>query len=341
MTEFIFYTETQAEFAAIKLYKSASIEELKARDFKHIMNIMMLCFPKSVKISRIILTLNELGNNDLPADSHEIDFATTSWRQIFIDQAQFVLNKTFDSIIDVGCGNGDLMRALQKHPHLRVSGIEHPRYQGSRWHEGLDVKYHDLSNKYFVRQKYDIAICNEVAEHIDPEKLSLFVESLVNLSDIIILGASLFRQPGDGHIACKKASWWKNTFMQHNYEQLNIFRIIPDSCKNPCIWDCFAYVNNEKMKELNNINQFKTNIGEIDIPSPAVIKSAAYTLLQLQEIINNQNKNMTAQQMVEYITKTLYGPNAAMLEIIDQSSNHKTSKVWLPKNLRLLPTFYK
>jgi ubiquinone/menaquinone biosynthesis C-methylase UbiE len=91
--------------------------------------------------------LNELGNNDLPADSHEIDFATTSWRQIFIDQAQFVLNKTFDSIIDVGCGNGDLMRTLQKDPHLRVSGIEHPRYQASRWHERLDVKYHDLSNK--------------------------------------------------------------------------------------------------------------------------------------------------------------------------------------------------
>jgi tRNA G46 methylase TrmB len=84
--------------------------------------------------------LNELGNNDLPADCLEIVFATTSWRQIFIDQAQLVLNKKFNSIIDIGCGNGDLMRTLKKDPHLMVSGIEHPRYQGSIWHDGLDVK---------------------------------------------------------------------------------------------------------------------------------------------------------------------------------------------------------
>jgi hypothetical protein len=192
-----------------------------------------------------------------------------------------------------------------------------------------------------VRQKYAIAICNEVAEQIDPEKMNMFVESLVNLSDIIILGASLFRQPGDAHIACKPASWWKIIFMQHKYDQLNIYRINPGSSNNPCIWDCFAYVNSEKMKELNNINQFKTNISEIDIPSHAVIKSAAETLLQLQEIINNQHLNMTAEQMVEYITKTLYGPNAAMLEILDQSSNKTTRKVSLPENLRLIPRLYK
>ena len=231
---FRFYSQKEAEKLAKKYYLEASDAELSSRDYKHTLNLLMLSFPYSKVLSELILLANSAGNNDLPADAKRgglqeakaLNGGQNNSREMFINHAREKLGISIDSVIDVGCGNGDLLQSLMKsNCYTKLQGIEHPRYRFSPWHKNLPITYEDLSrNKLENKRRYDIAICNEVAEHINPKNLDIFLENLMSLSDTIIFGASLTRQAGDGHILCRPPSFWKKKFQEKNFEQINIFR---------------------------------------------------------------------------------------------------------------------
>jgi len=64
---------------------------------------------------------------------------------------------------------------------------------------------------------YDIAVCMEVAEHLPPESASSLIESLTNLSSIIVFTSAQPGQGGLGHFNEQPHAYWQSLFEQFGY----------------------------------------------------------------------------------------------------------------------------
>jgi hypothetical protein len=90
----------------------------------------------------------------------------------------------------------------------------------------------DLRNKIDYTEKFDVAICFEVLEHIDSEYVDILVKNIADSSDIIILTAAPPGQAGLNHINCQPQRYWDEKF-----EKLGFKRDYYDEFK--LIWDVF------------------------------------------------------------------------------------------------------
>ncbi|GAG74770.1 unnamed protein product, partial [marine sediment metagenome] len=134
-----------------------------------------------------------------------------AWRvPIVVDAVMEVLNPK--SVIDVGCGNGDLVQGFSyiiKSPCYGIEGTVNALDSMEMW----------LSNYVFVRdlrapldefllQRAGLVVCFEVAEHIEEEYANVFVDNLCSLSDTILMSAAPPGQGGTYHVNCQPWSYW-------------------------------------------------------------------------------------------------------------------------------------
>ena len=137
----------------------------------------------------------------------------------FCDAVCEVLNP--ESVMDVGCAVGDLIKEFDKRK-IMCYGIE-----------GTDnvVPYLLVpKKKVFIKDlrlplnlglSFDLAICLEVAEHIDKECADQFVENLTGLSKRILMSAAPPEQGGHGHVNCQPYSYWIYKFANLGYIQID------------------------------------------------------------------------------------------------------------------------
>lgn len=122
------------------------------------------------------------------------------------------------SVVDLGCGNAEFISEFQK------KGIAIQGYEGSRSaieKALIDKKYirlFDLRNKIESDKRYGLALCLEVAEHIENKFSQRLVENLTNLSDTIIFTAAPPGQGGHFHINEQPREFWVNIFKERNYD---------------------------------------------------------------------------------------------------------------------------
>ena len=88
-------------------------------------------------------------------------------------------------IVDVGCGNGDMLRklaeyGLENHLNFKLIGIDanlftiqHAR-QLSQGYQNIEYRYEDIFEQAFKSLKYDILLCTLTLHHFkDPEIMGL------------------------------------------------------------------------------------------------------------------------------------------------------------------------
>jgi len=121
------------------------------------------------------------------------------------------------SVIDAGCAVGDLIKEFDKRK-IMCYGIE-----------GTDnvVPYLLVpKDKVFIKDlrlplnlglSFDLAICLEVAEHIDEECADQFVENLTNLSKRVLISAAPPGQGGHGHVNCQPYTYWVFKFVNRGF----------------------------------------------------------------------------------------------------------------------------
>lgn len=121
------------------------------------------------------------------------------------------------SVVDVGCGTGDLLRWF-KDRGLRILGIE----SNDACHPSLlippsDVHLADLRFPFLLEDKFDLAICVCVGEHIEPACEDTFIWNMVNLSNRILFAASPLCVSPYRHHNCKTVDSWIASFAQHGF----------------------------------------------------------------------------------------------------------------------------
>lgn len=147
-----------------------------------------------------------------------------AWRvPIVCDAIMSVLHPKH--IVDVGCGNGDLVVGFQERVKCPVYGIE-----GTV--NALDSMEPWLNNYVFIRDirkplddfllhRMDLAICFEVAEHVEEEYAEIFVDNLIGLSDRILMSAAPPGQGGKAHVNCQPWVYWFHKFTARGYRHNN------------------------------------------------------------------------------------------------------------------------
>jgi len=169
----------------------------------------------------------------LPAqDSYGPDFyemqAEDSYRS-----AQVVLGHLFSnyrprSLVDFGAGAGSWLRAARELGVERLLGIEGPWARDIVAASGLDYRFQNLEERVTLEGRFDLALTVEVAEHLVPERSASFVADLCAASDLVVFGAALPHQGGNGHINERLQSFWIALFEERGYACIDFFR--------PALW---------------------------------------------------------------------------------------------------------
>lgn len=133
----------------------------------------------------------------------------TSVRQLF----------PFTSVVDLGCGTGTWLSAAGGLGATRLVG-----YEGD-WvrRDMLDTSSIHLHNVDLSKplrsdtERFDLAMCLEVAEHLPPERADGVIEELCTMSDTVLFGAAVPGQRGVGHINEQWQDYWQEKFAIRGY----------------------------------------------------------------------------------------------------------------------------
>jgi SAM-dependent methyltransferase len=129
------------------------------------------------------------------------------------------------SVLDVGCGTGDWLREFQTQGVKEVHG-----YDGA-WipRTGLKIAVEcfeqiDLYGRFPAVRRVDLAMCLEVAEHVDEQIGQRIVEFLCASSDVVLWSAAIPGQGGYGHINERYPEHWIGHFARRGFDAFDLVR---------------------------------------------------------------------------------------------------------------------
>ncbi len=126
------------------------------------------------------------------------------------------------SIVDVGCGQGIWIEESET-MGIDVCGIDGEWVDKDKLLISNFISA-DLSEKIDLGKKFDLLISFEVAEHILMNRADIFIDNLINLSNVIVFSAAVPGQGGVGHVNEQYADYWISKFKKRGYAFSNVLR---------------------------------------------------------------------------------------------------------------------
>lgn len=129
------------------------------------------------------------------------------------------------SIIDIGCGLANWIQVAKEFGVEKVLGVDGDYVDRTLLKIApQEFVEKDLRKEFNLNQKFDLAICLEVAEHLPAEAAKNLVQSLVNHADVIMFSAAVPGQGGQNHINEQWPEYWQKIFLQYDFEMIDFFR---------------------------------------------------------------------------------------------------------------------
>lgn len=128
-----------------------------------------------------------------------------------------------ESIVDIGCGAGSYLNEFNKKGIKKLYGIDGSPAAKEEFLLSKDkLMIFDLAQKYEFKEKYDLGLCLEVAEHLEQKDADILVETIISTSDDLIFTAAV---PGQGprsigHINEQPHQYWIDKFAGKNFSYL-------------------------------------------------------------------------------------------------------------------------
>lgn len=140
------------------------------------------------------------------------------------------------TILDLGCGDGNLMELLSEGKSWKVTGVDiHTKNVKVASQRSLFTKVFKEDIIKFVKKqvlkkkKYDVVFCSQVIEHIDRkegEELLTLVDSIARQRVIIGTPREFMEQPhtylGDNPHQVHKSGWLEEDFRKSGYKVFGI-----------------------------------------------------------------------------------------------------------------------
>lgn len=130
------------------------------------------------------------------------EFDSYNQSVLFATLSVFGLPATY---LDVGCGSGVMVRTARAMgvDALGIDRLPHP--------EPFFIQ-HDLQEPIDLYRGFQLVTSIEVAEHVAPEAEGIYSDILsrhVGPGGFLVLTAAPPGQPGDGHVNCQPAEYWR------------------------------------------------------------------------------------------------------------------------------------
>jgi cyclopropane fatty-acyl-phospholipid synthase-like methyltransferase len=195
-------------------------------------------------------------------------------REGSLNSAKAILRVVFDltkpkSVVDFGCGVGTWLVTAKR------LGAEHCLGLEGSWVKtqplaaaDLEVRDTDLEQTVSLKERFDLAMSLEVAEHLSPQRADSFVADLCKASDVVLFSAAAPGQDGDGHQNEQWPSYWAERFIRQGYMPLDVIRPIVQLDQTIEVWyrtNVVLYARPEQgLPILMNLNRkYLTNL---DLP---------------------------------------------------------------------------
>lgn len=136
------------------------------------------------------------------------------------------LVRNVSSVVDVGCGTGGWLSVFKENGVGRVRGLDGGAVleSGQLEIEPGEFSVANLELPQKVDERFDLCICLEVAEHLSDEVAPQLVNTLCDLSDVVLFSAALPGQGGRNHINERWPSYWVEHFKGAGYQLFDIVR---------------------------------------------------------------------------------------------------------------------
>ena len=122
------------------------------------------------------------------------------------------------TVVDFGCGSGAFLSVFLDLGITKVLGLEGEWIlQTKPLHPRVPIQVHDLETEIDLKNRFDLAICLEVAEHLPIDYAKILVKSLVNASERILFSAAIPGQNGTNHVNLQFPEYWAELFQEHEY----------------------------------------------------------------------------------------------------------------------------
>jgi hypothetical protein len=128
------------------------------------------------------------------------------------------------SLLDVGCGTGTWAKAVRDNGVADTLGIDGNALSPTAFISQSDFKLVDFTTSWNLGRCFDMALCLEVAEHLDEQYASLLVECLTRHADKIVFSAACPGQGGQHHVNCQWPEYWQQRFNTFGYACVDSIR---------------------------------------------------------------------------------------------------------------------
>jgi len=201
------------------------------------------------------------------------------------------------SAVDVGCGVGTWLSVLQSDFGVqRVCGFDGEWVDTNLLEiDPASFRKVDLRKPIAMAQRFDIAICLEVAEHLPSTCAAEFVQTLSNLSDFVLFSAAIPGQGGVEHLNEQWPDYWCRHFATCGYSPMDLIRAeiwndndIPTHYRQNCI----LFVQTERS-------------GEVKIPSRDSIPSVALPLVHPNAFIGRLQNEISVRATWSLFARSL------------------------------------
>lgn len=140
-----------------------------------------------------------------------------SWQSEYEAMANLLRNvlPPFKSVLDLGCGNGYLISALERHGHT-VVGVDG---SANVLEYRSDIVIADLTQPFKTVDQYDLVICTEVAEHIEERYADTLVDTVCRAArSTIFFSAAKAGFGGHLHVNEQERPYWYDKFATRGFQ---------------------------------------------------------------------------------------------------------------------------
>ena len=122
------------------------------------------------------------------------------------------------SLLDVGCGPGIWLKAALDYGVSDVVGLDGIELPNDQFVAPRNCfRLQDLTAPWNLGRSFDVAVCLEVAEHVQAEHGETLIESLTRHSDQIFFSAACPNQLGQHHVNCQWPVYWQELFNRYGF----------------------------------------------------------------------------------------------------------------------------
>lgn len=133
------------------------------------------------------------------------------------------------SVVDFGCGRGTWLKACFENGVERILGLDGDYVdRETLLIDRESFRAVDLRQPIHLDQRFDLAMCLEVAEHLPKKAARSLVESLAASASVVLFSAALPGQGGVAHVNEQWPAYWERLFAECGMRKHDVVR--------PIIW---------------------------------------------------------------------------------------------------------